>query len=271
MSALASQHNSATQFFLLLFALSIPFWIVDFNIDAKRSSLNFSVIDIITAFLPIITAFILTFQKQGKNGIKILFFRIIDFARIKKKGWFLVIIIMPFVIYFLIYYVLIFLDIALPADFKIPFSSIPTLFILFFIGAVCEETGYMGYAFAPLYDKYNAFLASLIIGFWWAIWHYPSIIQQQHNLYWIFWATLGTVAVRFLIVWIYQNTQQSLFACILFHAFMNLGRPLFPNNAYQNPLVDYPQIHYGLIAVIAIIIVVFSRNLFFAKSHNHIT
>ena len=145
--------------------------------------------------------------------------------------------------------------VPLPNSLHIPFQSIPFLFIIFFIGAVCEETGYMGYALEPMQEKFGALLASILIGIPWAIWHYPSIIQQGHDFYWIAWATLGTVAVQVLIVWIFNNTGKSLFACIMFHTMMNLGRPLFPKDDTHNPLVDYPYIHYSVIAAVAIIVI----------------
>ena len=103
--------------------------------------------------------------------------------------------------------------------------------------------------------RWSALKASLIMGLPWAIWHYPSIIKQGHDLIWIAWGTLGTVAVRVLIVWIYNNTGKSLFACILFHTIINVGRILFPKDPTHNPLVDYPDIHYSIIAIVTIIIV----------------
>jgi len=36
---------------------------------------------------------------------------------------------------------------------------------------------------------------------------------------------------------------------------MNLGRPLFPKDGIHNPLVDYPKIHYSIIAIAAGIVV----------------
>ncbi len=113
----------------------------------------------------------------------------------------------------------------------------------------------MGYAIEPMQARFGALSASLIMGIPWAVWHYPSIIQQGHNAIWIAWGTVGTVSVRVLIVWIYNNTTKSLFACILFHTMLNLGRILFPKDEIHNPLVDYPDIHYSVIAVTAIIIV----------------
>jgi uncharacterized protein len=46
---------------------------------------------------------------------------------------------------------------------------------------------------------------------------------------WIAWWCLYTVAIRVLIVWIYNNTGRSVFAAALFHATTNLTWQLFPN------------------------------------------
>ncbi len=249
-------NKSPLKFFFLVYGLSIPFWIFDFMIAAKRTSLlNFSAIDIITAFIPITAASILVYKEEGKSGIRKLLKRIFDFDRIKKKSWYIPIVFLPLLIYFFIYITSFLLGLPIADNIHIPFKSVPLLFILFFIGAICEETGYMGYAIEPMQKKFGALGASVLVGMTWAVWHYPSIIQQGHNFYWIAWATLGTVAVRVLIVWIFNNTGKSLFACILFHTMMNLGRPLFPKDELHNPLVDYPYIHYSVIAAIAVVVI----------------
>jgi uncharacterized protein len=250
------ENRSPLKFFLIVFGLSIPFWIIDLIIDAKRTSLlNFSIIDIITAFIPLITGCILIYKEEGKSGVYKLFKRIFDCSRTTKKIWYLPIIFLPFLMYLSIYTVIHALGLSLPINFHIPFLSIPFLFGLFFLGAVAEETGYMGYAIDPMQERFGALSASILIGIPWAVWHYPSIIQQGHNLTWIAWATLGTVAARVLIVWIYNNTGKSLFACILFHTLLNVGRPLFPRNEIHNPLVEYPYIHYSIIAIAAVVVI----------------
>lgn len=222
-------------------------------IDVKRSTLDFSITDMLAAFTPLTAAIILTYKKAGRAGIYELFKRIFDFARITKKIWYLPMIFLPLFIYFFIYIVIQLFGLSLADNLYIPFKSIPFLFILFFIGAVCEETGYMGYAIEPMQKRFGALGASILMGIPWAVWHYPSIIKQGHNFYWISWATLGTVAVRVLIVYIFNNTGKSLFACIVFHTMLNLGRPLFPKDEMHNPLVDCPAIHYSTIAIIAVI------------------
>jgi hypothetical protein len=34
----------------------------------------------------------------------------------------------------------------------------------------------------------------------------------------------------------------------------NVGRPLFPRDKIHNPLVDYPAVHYSIIAITAVIV-----------------
>ncbi len=250
-----SENRSPLKFFLLVFALSIPLWAIDTMIAVRRLPLDFSITDILAAFTPLIAAGLLVYKEEGLVGVTRLFRRILDFKRITNKIWYVPIIFLPFLMYLLIYLVIRVLGLQLPGEFHISLISIPMLFLLFFVGAVVEETGYMGYAIDPLQERYGALSASILIGIPWAVWHYPSIIQQGHSLTWIAWGTLGTVAVRVLIVWIYNNTGKSLFACILFHTMLNVGRPLFPKDEIHNPLVDYPEIHYSLIAVVAAIVI----------------
>jgi uncharacterized protein len=255
MNKIKSENHSPLKFFLLVYGLSIPLWIIETRIDIKRLPLDFSITDILAAFTPLIAASILVYKEEGNIGLNKLFKRILDFSRITKKIWYVPIILLPFLMYLLIYILIYLVGLPLPINFHIPFLSIPFLFCLFFLGSVAEETGYMGYAIDPMQERFGALSASILIGIPWAVWHYPSIIQQGHNLTWIAWGTLGTVAVRVLIVWIYNNTGKSLFACILFHTLLNVGRPLFPGDEIHNPLVDYPYIHYSIIAIATVIVI----------------
>ena len=250
----SSVKKSPLKFFLIIYGLSIPLWIIETMIDVKGLPLDIPITDIFAAFTPLIAAVILVYKEKGFVGITELFKRILDFKRITKKIWYVPIIFLPFLMYFLIYVVIRVLGLSLPSEFQISLLSFPFLFCLFFIGAAVEEIGYTGYAIEPMQGRFGALSASILIGIPWAVWHYPSIIQQGHNLTWIAWGTLGTVAIRVLIVWIYNNTGKSLFACILFHTMLNVGRPLFPKDEMHNPLVDYPEIHYSLIAIIAVIV-----------------
>jgi hypothetical protein len=56
-----------------------------------------------------------------------------------------------------------------------------------------------------------------------AVWHFVPLIQMGRAPTWIAWWTLGSVALRTLTVWLYNNTGRSLFAVIVFHAMSNVS------------------------------------------------
>ncbi len=246
--------KSPLKFFLIIYGLSIPLWLIERFIDVKGLPLNIPITDILAAFTPLIAATILIYKEEGKLGMSKLFKRIFDFNKIEKKEWYLPTVFLPFLIYSLIFSSIYSLKLPFSISFQETFLSSSILFLFFFIGAIAEEVGYMGYAIDPMQERFGALKAAILMGIPWAIWHYPSIIQQGHDAIWIAWGTLGTVAVRVIIVWIYNNTGKSLFACILFHTLLNVGRVLYPRDVKHNPLVDYPYIHYSTIAVVAMII-----------------
>jgi len=95
----------------------------------------------LAAFMPLVAASIFVYKEEGIIGTNKLFKRILDFSRITKKRWYVPIILLPFLMYLLIYILIHLIGLPLPIKFDIPF-----FFGLFFFGAVAEETGYMGYA-----------------------------------------------------------------------------------------------------------------------------
>jgi uncharacterized protein len=250
-----NKNKSPLKFFLIIYGLSIPLWLIETLIDVKGLPLDIPITDILAAFTPLVAASFLVYTEDGKVGANHLVRRIFDFSIITQKQWYIPIVLLPFLMYLLIYLIIYFKGLLFSNSFLVPFTSIPVYFIFFFLGAIAEEIGYMGYAFEPIKARFGALMSSIIIGILWAVWHYPSIIQQGHNAIWIAWGTLGTVAVRVLIVWLYTNTSKSIFVCILFHTLLNLGRILFPRDEIHNPLVDYPEIHYSIIATVAVFVV----------------
>jgi uncharacterized protein len=86
----------------------------------------------------------------------------------------------------------------------------------------------------------------------WAIWHWPSSIQRGDTAKWIAFGFLGSVGLRILIVWLYNNTGESVFAAILFHVMANVGKTVFPDGvSYYDPAVGY-----SIIAITAVIVTV---------------
>lgn len=102
--------------------------------------------------------------------------------------------------------------------------------------------------------RYTALTASLIMGSIHAVWHYPSGISIGQNMGLIVWGTLLTVSFRVLTVWLYNNTRNSVFAAILFHAVTNTGRSVFPGGRSSYELGDVA-VGYAIITITAVIVV----------------
>ena len=108
-------------------------------------------------------------------------------------------------------------------------------FVGFFIAAECEELGWSGYALQPLQAWWSALGAGILLGIAWAAFHLVPLVQGHRSRAWIAWWSLATVALRVLLVWLYNNTGQSVFAATLYHAISNVSTVLFID--YFNPLI----------------------------------
>jgi membrane protease YdiL (CAAX protease family) len=127
----------------------------------------------------------------------------------------------------------------------------PVLIAVFFIFGIGEELGWMGYAIDPLQNRYGALKASILLGLVWAVYHLIPDLQNHQAADWILWHRLGTVLLRILMVWIYNNTGKSVFAMILFHVMTNLSWAWFPN--YGSHYVPFfTSLFLGLAAVVVI-------------------
>jgi hypothetical protein len=118
--------------------------------------------------------------------------------------------------------------------------------LAFFLAALGEELGWSGYIIDPMQDRWGALPAAIFLGLLWAIWHIVPLVQAHRSPIWIAWWSLGTVAARILIVWLYNNMGKSVFAATAFHTMMNISWQLFPiNGSYFDPRIN------GLMMVVA--------------------
>jgi len=243
-----SPSKSPLRFFLLVFALSLPFYLA----GALTSLQLLPGIPVSGfAFLcPVMAAAIVVYQENRFAGVKMLLKRAFDFKRVEAKIWYMPVILLMPCIMVLSYGVLRLMRVPLPAP-QFSVGTILALFVAFFIGALGEELGWSGYAIDPLQDRFGALLGALLLGAVWAVWHYVGLLEVDRSLEFIAWWSLGTVAARVIIVWLYNNTGRSVFVATIFHTMINLTWQLFPiNGSYYDPRVT------GLITAIAAVVVV---------------
>ena len=232
------KNHSPVKFFLLVFLLSIPFWILGAVTRDLTKILPIKLpISALMTFCPLLAAAILSYKEQKNQGVKELLNLSFDLQKIKDKKWYIPIFCLMPTIAALSYLYLKITGEILPEP-PIPFLLVIIFFFVYFIGAIGEEVGWSGYVTEPLQNQYGAFKASIIIGFIWAIWHIIPYSQAHQTPIWIFWQCIGTVFLRTIMVWIFNNTHKSVFAIILFHTMINISPYLFPSNgSHYDPFV----------------------------------
>jgi len=105
------------------------------------------------------------------------------------------------------------------------------VFILLLGGPLQEELGWRGVLQERLQARWNALTASLVVGFVWGIWHLPLFFLPREEMYYnrpIWGLVLTTVLISVLFGWVYNNTQRSIWAVLLFHTSFNWAHYLFP-------------------------------------------
>ncbi|MCX8174381.1 MAG: CPBP family intramembrane metalloprotease [Thermoplasmata archaeon] len=223
MLSVRDERKNLVLFFVLAFAISWVFWIIE--ILWKKSLF-------LGPFGPTIAAFVLTYINEGAEGAKKLLKRGIDLKF--KKIWLIpIFLLMPCIIGLSLVLAVLagdtmpeFTVLAQPWIIPIAF-----LYIFFLGGPLCEEFGWRGYAQDRLQKHFNALVSGIILGVIWGLWHIPLFFMENQDIYrnvpiWGF--ILGTVFLSILFTWIYNNTGGSILAVMLFHTMGNLSHFVIP-------------------------------------------
>jgi membrane protease YdiL (CAAX protease family) len=245
---------SPLKYFILVFVLSIPFWILGAFTEEIAAMLPINLpTSALMVICPISAALILIRLENGPGSARTFLKRAFDYRRIKSRVWYLPTIFLMPAIMLLSYGLMRLLDMPLPTDPMIPWSEMPIFFVVFFMGAIGEEMGWTGYATDPLQARWSALLTSLVLGLIWAIWHAIPFYQTQPDLTWVFWQSAGIVSLRVIIVWLHNNTGFSVFSTIVFHTMINVSNFAFPNyGSHYNPTLAF-MIQAGVAVIVVIL------------------
>lgn len=227
------------QFFVLAFALQIPFLVV--GAVTGLTLLPGLPVAALAAFCPGAAAAILVYRESKFVGVLALLKRSLD---LRSKIWLgPALLLMPLVMV-LSFVVLRASGVPVPTP-QIGLVPTVSLCVAFFVAALGEELGWSGYATDPLQARWGALLAGILLGLVWAVYHYVALAQVNRSLSWVAWWSLWTVALRIIIVWLYNNSGKSVLAATLFHTTINVTWQLFPvQGSYFDPRVT------GLITVV---------------------
>ncbi|HWA62504.1 MAG TPA: CPBP family intramembrane glutamic endopeptidase [Caulobacteraceae bacterium] len=237
-------------YFALVFVISVPIWLACSRTDVQlMPGLPLSAVAVV---VPATAALILAWRQGGPAGARALLARAVDAGRVRPRSWWLLLVLLAPAALAIAWAAMRLAGRAIPLPAVAAGPSLAMLAI-FLVAAVCEELGWSGYAVDPLQARLGALPAALVIGGVWAIWHFVPLLQAHRAPVWIAWWTLGTVATRVIMVWLYNHTGRSVAGEAVFHAMSNLAWQLFPvRGSFYDPAFGAPVL--AGIALLAILV-----------------
>jgi uncharacterized protein len=225
-------------FFALVLVVSMPFYALGIA-GGRLPGLTSLPASALMAFVPVTAALILVYRQHGIASVGALLKRTMDLRVVRHPGWLLTgLLFMPMVCV-LEFGILRLTGSAVPQPEIAPNNAM-FLLVAFFVAAIGEEVGWQGYAYPALRKNMGVLTSALVLGFVWALWHIIPFVQLGRSPEWILWHSLSAVALRIIIVWLFENTGGSIMIALLFHTMINLSWALFPvAGSYYDPLVTF--------------------------------
>ena len=220
-------------------------------------------------FGPSMAGIIMTYRTKDKAGKRDFWHRSINFKQIS-FGWYMVI----FCLFPLAYGSAILFDIllggSLPgADNLVQALANPAFWLVgivmsLVLGPLSEEFGWRGFALDPLQSKWNALVASLVLGFFWLLWHSPEFFMAGiptgeivSGVVPFLTFAANVLAMAVLYTWVFNNTHRSILSVILLH---------FSHNFMLNMLVPISERADLLQSIILVLVAVIVVSVWGSKS-----
>lgn len=246
----------------LTLGLTWTFEILAAVLGASIPSWGVTVLHYLGGLMPLVVSVGLTHLRHDRPFQRDFWQRIIDFRRIG-VGWYAVVFLYVPVKSGLAALVDVLLGgkgiepEALAGLIERPMLIVPTLVFWLLFGPVPEEPGWRGYALDGLQGRRSALSASMIVGVVWSLWHLPlffiegtwqaEAVGLGTQRFWLY--MLAIVVESVLYTWIYNNTDGSTLAAILFHFVVNAFGELFA-------LSERAEVYSFILAVVTVVVVI---------------
>lgn len=226
-------------YFGATFAWTWGFWGVALLLKSNVETPLGLVLPLLGVLGPLVTGIGFTYLTKNSAGQHDYWWRVIDLRRIGLK-WFLLLLCFVPVLNGLAALI----DVAAGGNGAVlgeslvnvasnPFGLLLSALFATLIPLI-EELGWRGYALDRLQATRSALRSTLILGSVWSLWHLPLFFAEgtyQASLgvgtlaFWLF--LFGIIPLSFAFTWVYNNTNRSILAVILFHAMVNFTGELF--------------------------------------------
>lgn len=218
-------------------------WLLEFLAAGFQASIPetwVAILRYLGGAMPLLVALLLLFTQHDASSRRDFWQRLIETKRIKPIWWVVILLVIPLKsgLAALIDLILGGWGMAPEAltDFlSNPITILPTLAFWLIFGPLPEEPGWRGYALDGLQKRHRPWLASLVVGLVWALWHLPLFFiegsWQAESIglgtqrFYLYMASI--LLQSFIYTWIVNNTDRSITAAVLFHFSTNAFGELF--------------------------------------------
>lgn len=210
--------------------------------------------------VPMVAAVIVLAFSEGKAGLKALFHQ----ATHWRVGWFWYLIAPGIVVAF--NFGAVGLNLLLGAQISPSYEPYPVTYLLVGVFIVMlfgmwEEPGWTGYALPRLRTGRSLLLASLILAVFRTLWHLPLFLGGD-----IPWSDIVlNFAAQIFISWLYYRTQRSLLIVMLLHFSSNYIAEVVFSLFEGGDYIQFAWLQAGLACLIALSLIIFDRQLWFAR------
>ncbi len=225
--------SSPWLFFAVTFLWTWLFWLAAAGLGLGMDQPVGGLLMVLGMLGPMLAGIAFTYFTRDREGRRDYCDRIIDFRRIAFRWYLIVFLLVPALT-----------AAAAVLDFVLggrgatwgevilnfasePWAIIPSALFSLIIPFV-EELGWRGYVLDRMQARWSALVSGTILGGAWAVWHLPLFFirgSYQNGLgfgtpaFWLF--MVGLVPLTVVFSWIFNNTNRSTLAVILFHSMVN--------------------------------------------------
>ncbi|MFC7044537.1 CPBP family intramembrane glutamic endopeptidase [Halobacteriaceae archaeon GCM10025711] len=222
------------------------FWLPIFASDASIWTVPTVLFFLAGGASPLVAAVVLGYLTGGRERLYDLWRRVVDVRRISARWW-------GVLLGFWLAFDLLLAGAAVAlgvtdAPIHVVWAVLTDpatlgLMVLFsFVLPAVEEVGLRGYYLDRLQERFSTTVAGVVNGATWAAWHTPFVwfpgyyanFTFHPELYW--WLP-NIVFTTLLLVWVYNGTDRSVLAVIVFHGMMNFTGEFLGIAAEMYPFV----------------------------------
>ena len=152
-------------------------------------------------------------------------------------------------------------------------SMLPSVLLIFvglliaglFVSGLIEEPGWRGFALPRLQERYGPLTGSLILGFFWGLWHLPLFTIPGYDgagtsflSIMLPWAefTVALMALSIIMTWVFNHTKGSILIAMITHSSID-GFPralLFPASYLSALVSPLTLVAWPVLAIILLIV-----------------